>query len=76
MLTTPIKALNNYFNSNPDTKVSMTEFAKEIKALTAVDKAELVFGVLAITGDTISAIYRSVLVDRSKLEDSVNGNRS
>lgn len=50
---TPIKALNNYFNVEPR-KVGMTAFAAEIKALTPKDKLDLVTGVLAITGDTLS----------------------
>ena len=54
MLTTPLKALANYFNTDDSRKVSIRDFNAEIKALTPADKLELVTGVLAVTGDTIS----------------------
>lgn len=55
MMTTPLKALANFFNSDDSRKVSIRDFNTELKALTPADKLELVTGVLAVTGDTISA---------------------
>jgi hypothetical protein len=60
MLITPLKALANYFNEG-DGKRTIREFNEELKRLTPADKLELVIGVLAITGDEISAADRDKL---------------
>lgn len=44
--------LSGYFNQG-DGKRSLTEFQKELKALSPEEKHELAQGVCAITGDTI-----------------------
>lgn len=47
-----VKALAGYFNVEPR-KVPLSEFTKEIKALSPEEKQELAEGVCAITGDTL-----------------------
>ncbi len=52
-MKTPIKLLADYFNVG-DAKRPTRDFATEIKALTPADKLELVTGVMAVTGETVS----------------------
>jgi len=47
-----LKHLTDYFNVG-DGKRPLTEWAKEVKALSPAEKLELAQGVCAITGDTI-----------------------
>jgi len=49
---TTLKAINDYFNSG-DGKRSLSEFAKEIKALTAEEKKELAEGACNVMGWTL-----------------------
>lgn len=50
---TVLKVLTDYFNSG-DGKRPVSEWAKEVKALSAAEKQQLAEGVCAITGDTIA----------------------
>ncbi len=50
---TPLKALANYFNSDPETKKPLREFSAELKELSDEEKTELATLAAAAMGDTI-----------------------
>ena len=45
--------LAGYFNSDPETKKPLREFASEVRELSDAERMDLATGVVKITGDTI-----------------------
>lgn len=54
MAKTVLKTLTDYFNAG-DGKRALSDWAKEIRALSDEEKRELAEGVAAVTGEPLSA---------------------